>query len=113
MPHLGIVAAETMTDFRILFAGIVILLVILLVASFVTRNNRTGISFATNITSALILMIIAILTMVTENRMLVLTDLKGDRLTFYMFLASVILGIANPILYKIMHKRSRSRRYRF
>lgn len=111
MPKLATV--EVLIDFRLLFGALVIALVALLLVTIFTRNSRQSMSFTTNLMISIVLLVFSVLTIVTENRVLALTEMTGDRITFYLFIASLVLGVANPIVHKILHKRSRSYRYRF
>lgn len=105
---------EVLTDFRLLFGGITLALIVLLLVTIFTRRSRQSLTFTTNLVFSLGLIVFAVLTIITENRVLALTQLSGDRLTFYLFIASIVLGIANPIVHKLLHGRSRSyRRYHF
>lgn len=105
--------AAVLIDFRWLFGGIVVMLSAILLGAIFSRSARNGLSFSATLISSLALLVVAILAMITENKMLTLTQMTGDRLTFYLFLASVLLAIINPIVHKWLHKGSSRRRYHF
>lgn len=105
--------AEVFSEFRPLFIVLLIFLGLFFIISLVPKSANTKITFATVLTVSLTHLIIAGTLLVTENWFLSEFQLDGDSVTFLLFVAVIVLAIANPIIYKLRNKNNKRSSYSF
>jgi len=103
--------SEVFTQLRPVFIVIVAILLVFLVLSLIERSQSSGVSlFAIGSVSVTSLLIGTAL-LIMENQIVNDMGLTGDSLTLYLYIAILVLSIANPIVYRQRNKRKT--RYRF
>lgn len=104
---------EVFTQFRLVFGLILIFLALFFVLSILPKGRDAIVTFFSVLVVSVTHALIAIAMIVTENMFLEDFSLEGDSITFYMFLAILILAIINPIVYKLRNKPKSRGSYSF
>lgn len=100
--------AEVFSEFRLIFILLLIFLGIFFFISLVPKRGNSQITFFTILSISISHIVIAGALLVTENWFLDEFQLDGDPVTFGMFVGVVLLGIINPIVYKLRNRNRRS-----
>lgn len=107
-----LILQSVLTNFRPVFGAMVGILTLFLILSFI-RQGDNGVSFMTVLTVSITHLILAGVLFYTESTLIETIDFSADDITMYLFVATVILAIANPIIYRFRNRRSQQRyRYR-
>lgn len=101
-----------LTEFRPVFIIMAAVAVIFFVLSLIPRGRNSNINFATVLTVSVIQILVGGALLFTENNLVDTFDVTADNITFYLFIAVLLLSIINPILFKNRNKSSQRYRYR-
>ena len=104
---------EVFTQFRLVFGLILIFLGLFLVLSILPKGRDAIVTFFSVLVVSITHALIAIALIVTENVFLEELSIEGDSITFYMFIAILVLALINPIIYKLRNKTKRRGSYSF
>lgn len=104
---------EVFTQFRLVFGLILIFLGLFLVLSILPKGRDAIVTFFSVLVVSITHALIAIALIVTENVFLEDLSIEGDSITFYMFIAILVLALINPIVYKLRNKTKRRGSYSF
>ena len=104
---------EVFTQFRLVFGLILIFMALFFVLSILPKGRDVIVTFFSVLAVSVTHALIAIAMIVTENVFLEDFSLEGDSITFYMFLAILVLAIINPVVYKLRNKSKSRGSYSF
>lgn len=107
-----LIQQAVLTDFRPIFIAMIGILVIFLVLSLIPQRGN-AISFAMVLVVSLIHLLLGGMLFYTESELIQTLDLTADNITLYLFIAIVVLAIANPMIYRFRNRQSQSSRYRY
>lgn len=106
-----LIQQAVLTDFRPIFITLIGVLVVFLGLSFIRQRNQT-ISFATVLTVSITHLILGGVVFYAESNLVQMSEFTADDITLYLFIAIVVLAIANPIVYRVRNNK-RQQRYRY
>lgn len=104
---------EVFTQFRLVFGLILVFLGLFFILSVLPKGHDATVTLFSVIAVSVTHALIAVTLIVTENMFLEDFSMEGDSITFYMFLAILVLAIINPIVYKLRNKPKRRGSYSF
>lgn len=101
--------AEVFSEFRPIFIILLIFLGVFFFISLVPKRGNTQVTFFTVLTVSITHIFIAGALLITENWFLGEFQLDGDPITFGLFVGVLLLGLINPVVYKLRNRKSRRR----
>lgn len=108
-----IIQQAVLTDFRPVFILMLVILLVFFVLSFIGGGSNRKITMGMTLTVSITHLLIAGILFFTESNLSEKLDYTADNITLYLFVATIILAIINPIIYKLRNKNTSSRyRYR-
>lgn len=102
-----------LTNFRPVFILMLAVLLVFLVLSIVPRGRNSNINFLTVLTISIIEALIAAVLFYTESNLVESLEATADSLTLYLFLAIIVLAIANPIIFRYRNRGGQRYRYHY
>lgn len=108
-----LIQQTVLTNFRPVFIVMLAILLIFLLLSFIPRGRNSNINFMTVLTVSIVEVVIAAVLFYTESNLIEDLGLTADRITLYLFLAILILGVVNPIVFRFRNRGSSRYRYRY
>lgn len=106
-----LILQDVLTDFRPVFTAMIVILAIFLLISFLRQGDK--VSFGTVLTVSITHLLLGGMLFYTESTLVETIDYTADDITLYLFIAIVVLAIANPIIYRVRNNSSQQRyRYR-
>lgn len=100
------------TDFRPVFILMLVILLVFFILSLFRDGERRGINFNLILTVSIVEILIAALIFFTESNLVETYNLEPDNITLYLFIGVILLGVVNPLVYKLRNKASSRYRYR-
>lgn len=100
------------SDFRSVFILMLLIAFVSLIFSVIPRGRNSNINFLTILTISIINILVSGMLLYTENSLIKSLNMEADKLTFYFFIAVLILSIVNPIIFNNRNKKSQRYRYR-
>lgn len=104
---------EAFTLFRPIFYILLGVLVLTLIVTLIPKGRDSKINMVSILSISITHLVIASALLVIENQVLDRFSLKGDSISFYTYLAILVLSILNPLMYYIRNKQKRRGSYRF
>ena len=108
-----LIQQAVLTNFRPIFIVMLAILVIFLILSIIPRGRNSNINFVTVLTVSIIEVIIAAVLIYTENNLVELFEQTADKITLYLFIGIIGLGVVNPIIFRLRNKGGQRYRYRY
>lgn len=100
------------TEFRTVFIAMIVILAIFLILSLIPQGD-SPITYAMVLVVSIVQFILGSLLFYTESELIQQLELTADSLTLYLFIAIVILSVANPVIYYFRNRKRPSSRYRY
>lgn len=99
------------TDFRPVFILMLVILSVFFFLSLFRDGERRGITFSLVLTISIIEILIATMIFFAESSIVETYELVPDSITLYLFIGIILLGVVNPLVYKLRNKTSSRYRY--
>lgn len=99
------------TNFRPVFTVMFVILFVFFLLSLFKDGERKGINFSLILIVSIINIIIGTMIFFTESNIVETLSLEPDNLTLYLFMGVILLGVVNPLVYKLRNKPSSRYRY--
>lgn len=103
--------SEIFTQLRPVFMVIAAILVVFTILSLIERSQSSGVSLFAIGSVSVTGLLSATALLAVENQILGEMGWRGDPVTLYLYLAIVVLSIANPLIYRL--RNNRKTRYKF
>ena len=100
------------TEFRTVFITMIVILAVFLILSLIPQGD-SPITYAMVLVVSIVQLILAGILFYTESELIQQLELTADSMTLYLFIAIVILSVANPVIYYFRNRKSQSSRYRY
>ncbi|WP_208559398.1 hypothetical protein [Marinilactibacillus kalidii] len=104
---------ETFTPFRPVFYILLGFLIVTLIMALIPKSKESKINMVSILSISVTHIVIASALLVIENQLLDMFDLKGDSISFYTYLAVLVLSVLNPVVYYFRNKQKRRGSYQF
>ena len=100
-----------LTHFRPVFILMLVILSVFLFLTLFKDGERRGITFSLVLTVSIIEIITATMIFFAESNLVETFELVPDDVTLYLFIGIILLGVVNPLVYKLRNKTSSRYRY--
>lgn len=104
---------EIFTQLRPIFYIILGFLGVCFILSLIPRGRDSKINMLSVVIVSITHLVFASALLVTENWILTEWSLKGDPITFYLYIATFVLSILNPVVFYFRNKEKRRSSYSF
>lgn len=102
-----------LTDFRPVFILMLVILLVFFVLSFMGGGSNRKITMGMTLTVSITHLLIAGVLFFIESNLLEKLGYTADNITMYLFIATIVLAIVNPLIYRIRNNNNTSSRYRY
>lgn len=99
------------TDFRPVFILMLVILGVFFLLSLFRDGERRGITFTLVLTVSIVEILIAMMIFFAESNLVETYEFVPDSITLYLFIGIILLGVVNPLVYKLRNKASSRYRY--
>ena len=89
-----------------------VVLAVFFVLSVVPRGRNSNINFLTVLIVSIIEGLSSVILFFTESQLVETLDRTADSITLYLFFASILFSILNPIVFRLRNRQSQRYRYR-
>lgn len=101
---------EVFTQFRPVFYIVLGVLVVFLILSLLPKGRDSKINLYSTLMISISHLAISSTLLVVESRIVDAYSFRGDSITFYCFIATVVLSVLNPIVFYFRNKGKRRSR---
>ncbi|HLR88190.1 MAG TPA: hypothetical protein VK042_00540 [Atopostipes sp.] len=108
-----LIQQTVLTNFRPVFIVLLAILLIFLLLSIIPRGRNSNINFLTVLTVSIVEVVIAAVLFYTESNLVEALGLTPDNITLYLFIAIIVLSVANPIVFRFRNSGGQRYRYRY
>jgi uncharacterized membrane protein YcaP (DUF421 family) len=108
-----LVQQATFTGFRPAFIVLLVISLIFLGLSIIPTGRNSQLNFLTIVIVSVINVIVTAVLFFTESEMVQTLALAADDVTLYLFIAILVVSIANPFLFRLRNRNGSRNRYRY